>query len=180
MSYHFNVPWNIILKIFFNHSSFMGHRKLGSKLFWPAGCRLLTPALRDPLGHNRENVIPGHIFWLYPINNGNSLKSQSRRSHVIRWHFWKITLARVQRRDIRGDKKGCWVIGMPGWLSSWASVFGSGCDPEIWDWVPYWAPFREPASPSAYVSASLCVFHEWIHKSLKKKGGNSYNLGMET
>ena len=29
-----------------------------------------------------------------------------------------------------------------------------------WDRVPHLAPYREPASPSACVSASLCVFHE--------------------
>ena len=28
------------------------------------------------------------------------------------------------------------------------------------DRVPHWAPCRKPASPSAYVSASLCVSHE--------------------
>ena len=28
------------------------------------------------------------------------------------------------------------------------------------DLVPRWAPCMEPASPSAYVSASLSVFHE--------------------
>ena len=27
--------------------------------------------------------------------------------------------------------------------------------PESWDQVPHWAPRGEPASPSAYVSASL-------------------------
>ena len=32
--------------------------------------------------------------------------------------------------------------------------------PESWDLVPHWAPHRKPASPSAYVSASLCVSHE--------------------
>ena len=26
-----------------------------------------------------------------------------------------------------------------------------------WDLVPHWGPNREPDSPSAYVSASLCV-----------------------
>ena len=29
-----------------------------------------------------------------------------------------------------------------------------------WDQVPHRAPHREPASPSACVSASLCVSHE--------------------
>ena len=32
--------------------------------------------------------------------------------------------------------------------------------PGSWDRVPHWAPHREPVSPSACVSASLCVFHE--------------------
>ena len=40
--------------------------------------------------------------------------------------------------------------------------------PGSWDRVLHWAPCREPASPSAYVSASLCVSHEEIKiKSLK-------------
>ena len=29
--------------------------------------------------------------------------------------------------------------------------------PGSWDRVPHWAPLKEPASPSACVSASLCV-----------------------
>ena len=29
--------------------------------------------------------------------------------------------------------------------------------PGYWDQVSHWAPYREPTSPSAYVSASLCV-----------------------
>ena len=45
---------------------------------------------------------------------------------------------------------------MPGWLSGWASAFGSGHDPlGSWDGVLHQAPCREPASPPAYVSASL-------------------------
>ena len=41
--------------------------------------------------------------------------------------------------------------------------------PGSWDRVPHWASSREPASPSAYVSASLCGIHEEINKILKKK-----------
>ena len=43
---------------------------------------------------------------------------------------------------------------MPGWLSlplAWVVIPGS------WDQHPHPAPGEEPASPSAYVSASLCV-----------------------
>ena len=32
--------------------------------------------------------------------------------------------------------------------------------PESWNRVPHWAPCREPASPSACVTASLSVSHE--------------------
>ena len=35
-----------------------------------------------------------------------------------------------------------------------------GMIPRPWDWVLHWAPRREPASLSAYVSASLCISPE--------------------
>ena len=51
--------------------------------------------------------------------------------------------------------------GMPAWLSSWASVFGSGHDPDLTlrsgDQVPHRDACEEPAAPSAYVSASLSL-----------------------
>ena len=52
--------------------------------------------------------------------------------------------------------------GIPGWLSGWASAFGSGCDPTVPGLSPISAPCLEPASPSACVSEplSLCVSHE--------------------
>ena len=49
---------------------------------------------------------------------------------------------------------------MPGWLIGWASAFNSGPDPGIRDRDPCQAPWGEPASPSACVSASLSVSHE--------------------
>ena len=51
--------------------------------------------------------------------------------------------------------------GVPGWLSGWVvdpRVLGSSL-----------ASGSSPASPSAYVSASLCVSHEWINKLLKRE-----------
>ena len=48
--------------------------------------------------------------------------------------------------------------GCPGWLKGWASAFGSGPDPRVWDRVPRQAPCEEPASLSAYVSVPLSVF----------------------
>ena len=46
-------------------------------------------------------------------------------------------------------------------------MFGSGRDPGSGDRALHWAPCREPASPSAYVSASLSV--SLMNKYLKKK-----------
>ena len=47
---------------------------------------------------------------------------------------------------------------MPGWLSGWASALAQGVILEFWDQVPHQGPCMEPASPSAYVSASLSLF----------------------
>ena len=52
-----------------------------------------------------------------------------------------------------------------------SAAFSSGHDPRIWDRVPHQAPCGEPASPSAYVSASLSVYLSFTNKyiNLKKK-----------
>ena len=68
---------------------------------------------------------------------------------------WDHDLSRNQESDTQGT---------PGWLSSWASAFGSVPDPLIWDQVPHWAPCGESAFPSAYVSASLSLCLSWINK----------------
>ena len=48
-------------------------------------------------------------------------------------------------------------LPLSGYLKARAFTFGSSSDPESWNQVPHQTPQREPASPSAYVSASLCV-----------------------
>ena len=55
--------------------------------------------------------------------------------------------------------KNLWA-GTPGGLSSGASAFGSGLDTWILDQIPRRAPSMEPTSPSACVSAFLCVCRE--------------------
>ena len=45
-----------------------------------------------------------------------------------------------------------------------SSAFGSRHDPGVRDGVPHWVPYRKPASPSAYVSASLCMCLSRINK----------------
>ena len=46
--------------------------------------------------------------------------------------------------------------------SACVSAFGSGCDPR--DPFLHWVPCREPASPSACISASLSLCLSWINK----------------
>ena len=48
-------------------------------------------------------------------------------------------------------------MGQPEWLSGLALPSAQGVILETRDQVPRRAPYREPASPSACVSASLCV-----------------------
>ena len=52
-------------------------------------------------------------------------------------------------------KKG--ADGTPEWLSAKHLPLAQGMILQSWDLVPHWAPCMEPASPSAYVSASLFV-----------------------
>ena len=47
--------------------------------------------------------------------------------------------------------------GAPRGLRGGVSAFGSGHDLGSWDGVLHWAPCMEPASPSAWVSASVCL-----------------------
>ena len=46
---------------------------------------------------------------------------------------------------------------IPGWLVVEGLPSTKGVIPESWDLVPHWGPCMEPASSSAYVSASLAV-----------------------
>ena len=48
-------------------------------------------------------------------------------------------------------------LGVPGWLGSWASAFGSGHDPGVPGSSPTLGSPQGVASPSAYVSVSLSV-----------------------
>ena len=54
--------------------------------------------------------------------------------------------------------------GTPGWLSCWASAFGSGGDPGVMGSSLHQGPRREPTSPSAYISASFSSCLLWINK----------------
>ena len=56
---------------------------------------------------------------------------------------------------------------MPGWLSGGVSAFGSGPDPRVPGSSPASGSCMGPTSPSACVSASLCVSHELINEIFK-------------
>ena len=62
-----------------------------------------------------------------------------------------------------------WDTLVAQWMSATFSLGRDRGGPRIG--APHWSPHREPASPSACVSASLCVSHESINKILKKKKG---------
>ena len=50
------------------------------------------------------------------------------------------------------------TVGQPRWISSLVLPSAQGLILETWDQVPHQAPLKEPASPSACVSAPLSVF----------------------
>ena len=87
--------------------------------------------------------------------------------------FFYKTLIQILGKVFRVEFKIQW-LEQPRWLSSLALPSAQGVILETQDWVPCPAPCMEPASPSAYVSASLslcvCVSLSWINKwNLKKK-----------
>ena len=60
-----------------------------------------------------------------------------------------------------------WVAAERGFEGTWVAQQLSGClwlrswsRPGSWDRVLHHAPHREPASPSAYIFASLCISHD--------------------
>ena len=65
------------------------------------------------------------------------------------------------------------------WVAQWLSIclpLAQGMIPESRDQVPHWTPCMEPASPSAYVSASLSASLMNKQKILKKK--KNTNIGL--
>ena len=74
---------------------------------------------------------------------------------VLNGYLWQ---AEVSKETIL--LLNCLNFGMPGWLSGWASALGSGRGPGVPGSSPASGSCMEPAfPPSAYVSASLWVFH---------------------
>ena len=88
------------------------------------------------------------------ITNGCSVFQLGRKSRNLvcvpfsnRRH-WRLLSVKKKGSLFLGCLDGSMVDRLP---------LAQGLIPGSWDRVPHWAPYREPASPSAYVSASLCV-----------------------
>ena len=83
----------------------------------------------------------------------------STQCYTICWQI-ELQLKNIQKR------------GSLGGAAFWRLPLAQGAILETWDRIPRWSPCMEPASPSAYVSASLflslslCVT---IINKLKKK-----------
>ena len=84
---------------------------------------------------------PGHgIFSERHSQSGSRLPLLPQQLHLL-------STLKHRKRDPWGAQ----------WLSSCLRL---RCDPGVWDRVLRWAPCMRPASPSACVSASLCLSHE--------------------
>ena len=103
--------------------------------------------------------------------------------HILIWHNWttsNMVLSSLQVSpttcSLSAQRKVC-VGGAPGWLNGSAFAFGPGRDPRVLESSPDQVPCREPAFPSAYVSASLCL--SWINKIFKnKKKASERNMSI--
>ena len=109
------------------------------------------------------NSIPGP--WDYDLSQRQTLNhwatQEPQHSGVFLWSLASMVL--LQKEHWFGIYK-IWVLGIPGWLSGSAPSFGPGRDPGLRDRVPHRAPCMEPASPSACVSASVCVCVSLMNK----------------
>ncbi|CAK7321047.1 hypothetical protein VULLAG_LOCUS23050 [Vulpes lagopus] len=103
-----------------------------------------------PLYHQSSLYQPTFIVVCLPLLTGSSQSSQSPAS------------VKSQKQDLRGPSRPH-ALGIPGWRSGLAPAFGPGCDPGVPGSNPTsGSRCMEPASPSAYVSASLslCDYHK--------------------
>ena len=107
---------------------------------------------------------PCHIVWLWAYHMGNSwgraevtelIASKKMLTSVIFiWRTWILLIT--------------WIRGTPRWLSSWASAFGSGCDPSPGIEFRIRLPVRSLLLPLP-MSLPLILCLLWINKSFFKK-----------
>ena len=88
-----------------------------------------------------------------------------------KFHLWRQTEIIIDMRIGRdGSPKEVLIGGIPGWRSGLAPAFGPGRDPgEPGSNPTSGSRCMEPASPSAYVSASLSLSLCDYQKSIKIK-----------
>ena len=97
----------------------------------------------------------------------SNLNSDPMQKHTVFTTFLSIFSVVVYR--MYGTFKERCYIGMPGWLSGWASAFGSGRDPGVLGSSPTSGLPLDTLFLPLPMSLPLCVSHEWINKILKKK-----------
>ena len=72
-----------------------------------------------------------------------------------------VTKKPISMKAFPPRSKNIWGIGMPGWLSGWASAFGSGCDPGVLGIESHiGSPQGTCFSLCLCLYLSLCVSHE--------------------
>ena len=96
-----------------------------------------------------QSITYGKINWKCCISNNLEGREDNVLWKTVKWlHMCLLTLKMLH-------------VGIPGWLSGWASAFGSGCDPGVRG--------LSPASGSLQgacfflclcLCLSLCVSHE--------------------
>ena len=106
---------------------------------------------------------PLGTFILFLSQSKNKMGSGSQQKKTLWEGRCCIKLGRWESLEVilKLNQRG---TGVAQWLSSLPSA--QGVIPGSWDRVPHQAAHRGPASPSACVSAFLCV--SWINKIFKK------------
>ena len=126
----------------------------------------LKPYKEEEIGSNIFDI--GH--WIFFLDMPLCWGKQEQKYY---WDFIKLKASAKWKKQ--PTLKG--IIGIPGWCSRLAPVFGPGRDPGNPGSNPTsGSRCMEPASPSACVSASISVT---IIKKIKKEVKNSATLRFQ-
>ena len=164
-------PWQILMRMV------LGLQKTrSSPVPWPPGpatLLILTEAstVESPAERlwRTETLQRKSISTLGVCNPRSQKNFRRERRHVRSWKATVVSKVTVYVWLLlqEGSSRNLSYNGTPGWLSNWASAFGSGCDPRV--------PGSSPASGSLHgacfsslflctlpLSLSLCL--SWINK----------------
>ena len=104
-------------------------------------------------------------------------KGEKPRYRNFHWYQEYTVLRRTWEKEKTGSLSSQTLMGAftylevrGTWVAQWLSIYlplAQVVIPGSWDPVLHQAPYGKPASPSAYVSVSLCL--SWVNKFQKKK-----------